>query len=102
MAVTSGRGTTDKVASDNLQPTLAPGPTTGLQGLDRQRERTEANLLALQAKLQRWAGSPPPRGKRPTVESTKRVVAWLLRGREPGPYLRYGMTADTGAVVRLE
>lgn len=73
-----------------------------LQGLRRQRERIEANLLALQAKLQRWAGSPPPRGKRPTVESTKRVVARLLRGREPGPYLRYGVTADTGGVVRLD
>ena len=72
-----------------------------MQGLRRQRDRIEVGLQALQAKLQRWAGSPPPRGKKPTPEGTKRLVARLLRGREPGPYLRYEATADAAGIVQL-
>ncbi len=72
-----------------------------MQGLRRQRDRIEVSLQALQAKLQRWAGTPPPRGKRPTPEGTRRLVARLLRGREPGPYLRYQATTGAADVVQL-
>ncbi len=72
-----------------------------MQGLRRQRDRIEVGLQALQIKLQRWAESPPPRGKRPTPEGTTRLVARLLRGREPGPYLRYEATTDADGVVHL-
>jgi transposase len=72
-----------------------------MQGLRRQRDRIEAGLQALQLKLARWGQSPPPRGKHPTPEGTKRLVARLLRGREPGPYLRYDAAADPAGVVRL-
>ena len=72
-----------------------------LQGLHRQRARIDLGLQALQSKLQRWTGSPPPRGKKPTPEGTRRLVARLLRGREPGPYLRYEVTADAAGIVHL-
>ena len=72
-----------------------------LQGLRSQRQRIEVGLQALQAKLQRWTDSPPPRGKKPTPEGTSRLVSRLLRGREPGPYLRYEVTADASGLVQL-
>ncbi len=72
-----------------------------MQGLQRQRRQIEAGLQALQAKLHRWTQSPLPRGKRPTPDGTKRLIARLLRGREPGPYLRYTVTADEGGRVHL-
>jgi transposase len=72
-----------------------------LQGLRRQRAQIEAGLEALQAKLQRWANSPPPRGKKPTPDGTKRLVDRLLRGREPGPYLRYEVTDDAAGIFHL-
>ena len=72
-----------------------------MQGLRRQRAKITAELQALQAKLQRWAQSPHPRGKKPTPESTRRLVARLLRGREPGPFLHYEVNADDAGVVQL-
>ena len=72
-----------------------------MQGLRRQRDRIEVGLKALQARLQRWAGSPPPRGKKPTPEGTSRLVTRLLCGREPGPFLRYEATADAAGIVAL-
>ena len=71
------------------------------QGLRRQRVQIEAGLEALQAKLQRWARPPRPRGRKPTAEGTERLVARLVRGREPGPYLRYEATANAAGVVQL-
>ncbi len=72
-----------------------------MQGLCRQRAKIDAGLQALQAKLQRWEQVPPPRGKAPTPESTKRLVARLIRGREPGPYLKCEATANAAGVVQL-
>jgi len=88
----------DRTVVVTYNPALRDGQ---LKGLGRQRDKIEVALAALQAKLQRWGESPSPRGKRPTPESTRRVVARLLRGREPGPFLRHECTADAAGVLRL-
>ena len=72
-----------------------------MQGLNKQRQKIEAALQALQAKLARWASSPPPRGKRPTAQSVTSVIRRLVRGREPGPFLRHSSAVDDSGVLRL-
>ena len=72
-----------------------------MQGFLRQRDRIDASLQALQAKLQRWADASPPRGRKPTPEGISRLVARIIRGREPGPYLRHEVTPDPGGVLAL-
>jgi transposase len=88
----------ERVVVATFNPALWQGQ---MQGLRAQRARIETALQLLQAKLQRWAQPPLPRGPRPTPESTARVVARLLRGREPAPFLRYQAAADVRGVVHL-
>ncbi|MGC8488357.1 MAG: IS1634 family transposase [Clostridia bacterium] len=88
----------ERVVVATFNPALWAGQ---MQGLRTQRARIEAALASLQARLARWAEPPPPRGRRPTPESTGRMVARLLRGREPGPFLQHEATIDDAGVVRL-
>jgi len=85
-----------------LVATFNPALWAGqLQGLNTQRRKIEALLAQVQARLARWTQSPPPRGKRPTSPGTKAVVARILRGKEPGPFLRYDAATDEAGVVHL-
>ena len=74
-----------------------------MQGFRRQRAKIEEDLALeeIQAKLKRWAGPVPPRGRKPTVESTLRLISRILRGREPAPYLCYTPQADSAGAIHL-
>ncbi len=89
---------TPAVVVATFNPALWAGQ---MQGLNAQRAKVETALLALQAKLARWGQRPLPKGKRPSPQSVSRVVSRILRGREPGPFLRYQATADADGVIRL-
>jgi transposase len=89
---------TPRVVVATFNPALWAGQ---LQGLNAQRAKIDTALLALQAKLARWGQHPTPKGKRPTPQSVGRVIARILRGREPSPFLRYTVTADADGVVQL-
>jgi hypothetical protein len=89
---------TPRVVVATFNPALWAGQ---IQGLNAQRAKIDTALLALQAKLARWGQHPTPKGKRPTPQSVGRVIARILRGREPGPFLRYRVIADADGVVQL-
>lgn len=50
-----------------------------LQGLGRNVSKTRAELRELQCRLRRWANGTIKKGRRPTVESTEKRVAKILR-----------------------
>ena len=89
---------TERAVVVTYNPNLSAGQ---LQGLNAQRTKIEAALVALRGKLARWGQSPTPKGKRPTPEGVNRVIGRILRGREPGPFLRYTVTPDEQGVLRL-
>jgi transposase len=88
----------ERVVVATFNPALWEGQ---MRGLNTQRAKIEVALATLSAKLARWATSDAPRGKKSTAESTRKVIARLLRGREPGPFLRYEVTTDDDHAVHL-
>ncbi len=69
-----------------------------IRGLRTQQAKMAVSLEQLQVKLERWGLKPPPRGRRPTVETVQRLVTRLLRGRQAGPLLRWQAADDHGIV----
>jgi transposase len=87
----------ERVVVATFNPALWEGQ---MQGLRAQRGRIEAAMGQLQAKLQGPPGAR--RGRKPTVESTQRLVARLLRGREPGPYLHFTVQPGPDGSLQLQ
>ena len=88
----------ERVVVTTFNPTLWEGQ---MKGLRAQRAKIELALQALQTKLGRWEQSSPPKGRKPTPESVRAVVARILRRREPGPFLRYESRLDEAGVLHL-
>lgn len=86
---TKSIGGQTRVILVTFNPNLRAGQ---LQGLHAQQSRLEAALQGLKAKLDERAAAPKPRGRRPTVETVRRGVQRLLRGRQVGPFLRCEVT----------
>jgi transposase len=70
--------------------------TAQLKSISRELEKAKGALDEIQASLAKWRGTPAPRGRKPTLEGTRKRVDKALCAQHMKKLIEVGLSAEDG------